>query len=142
MTPAQIRIGDVIMVTIDGNVVPCVVLTVDLGHQFRSGAIRLEDTGSGRAFWRSVSSLLHCKRFNNTITTYRGYSDFLKHNAPDVTVKFLQPAGTRKPRKVEITINEPQSDIDWIIETAKKRLSGAELADFVMKLQLKGTKDV
>lgn len=135
MNPAQLRLGDVIMVTIDGNVVPCTVLTIELGNQFSPGSLRLEDTGSGRAFWRRTASLLSCKRFNNTLTTYRGYSDFLKHNAPDVTVRFLRPAGERKPKAVEITIaDSPKSDIDELVTLAKKKLSHHDLLALLNKL--------
>lgn len=114
------------MVDIDGNAVPCVVLAIELGTP---GSVRLEDTGSGRNFWRSVPDLLSCPRFGNLVT-HRAYSDRLKHTAPDVKVRWLPPAGTRKPAAaptITVHTSEAAADAAALVERASSKMSPSEM---------------
>jgi hypothetical protein len=136
MEISHLRLGDVIMVSIDGNPVPCVVLSIELGTP---GSLRLEDTGSGRAFWRSATELAACPRFSNTIVSHRCYSDYLKHNQPDVTVRWLQPAGSKR-RSTEVTIHHPTAaaaDTAALVEKARARMSPAEMLSLLQQLNEK-----
>lgn len=88
----MLHTGEVIMVDIDGNAVPCLVLELERIFAFTS-YVKLCDTGSGRFFWRSYNSLITAKRFSNQIVCYHAYADWMLSNRPDVTVKFT----TKKP---------------------------------------------
>ena len=93
MEPEDITPNDVVMVDIDGNAVACTALIVE------EEAVKFLDHGSGRTFWRSLSSLRNAKRFNGHITTYVNYPDWLKQNKPDVEIRFLHNEKKKKVQK-------------------------------------------
>lgn len=123
---------DCIMVDIDGNAVPCVVLAVEYSDESHTEctSIQLQDTGSGRHFWRSYDSLRDSKRFNGQFVSYVAYGDWLLSNKPDITVRFLPSVGERKP-KIQ---KEPKAP--------KAQFSDEEISILARLLQQKGILNV
>lgn len=107
MNSSHIAVRDVIMVVVEGNTVPCEVMEITEPPEGVSGSvlIRLLDLGASRVFFRTAESLESCQRFNGQIVTFVGYSDYLKHNEPDITIRFLPGTGQR-PTKTKVIVHQ------------------------------------
>lgn len=135
MNVCHLQPRDVIIVNVEGNPVPCEVLEITLGTP---GSLKLLDIGADRTFHRTAESLNECTRFNGQVPTLRGYSDFLKHNDPDVTVRFLPPSGHRRATAAEVTIHKPAlSDSELVVAKALQGRTPDELAALLSQFTAK-----
>lgn len=141
MKVSQISTNDVIMVVIEGTAVPCEVLDIESpppDEPSASPTLRLLDLGANRVFFRTAESLESCRRFNGQVTTLVGYSDYLRHNEPDVTVHFLPPPGGRKSSVVGVTLRHPKRTLgDKFTEGVTAALQGkspAEITEIIAQL--------